>query len=153
MRWVLLAYRLPSRPSTPRITLWRRLRRLGALQIVDGLVALPNRSSTREQLEWLADEILEAGGEATVWLSDTTAPSHDRELVERMARAVAEEYDAVARAARAASREAAPARRRELRRLRRRLQRIRLRDYFPSPEREAAEREVERLAEQVAVPS
>jgi hypothetical protein len=32
--WVLLAYRLPREPSTPRIALWRGLRRLGAAQIV-----------------------------------------------------------------------------------------------------------------------
>src|SRR5262249_39018906 len=32
-RWVLLAYRLPREPSTPRIAVWRRLRRLGALQL------------------------------------------------------------------------------------------------------------------------
>ena len=39
--WVLLAYRLPREPSTPRITVWRKLRRLGVAQLVDGLVALP----------------------------------------------------------------------------------------------------------------
>ena len=54
--WVLLAYRLPREPSTPRIALWRRLRRLGAAQLVDGLVALPHDARTREALEWLADE-------------------------------------------------------------------------------------------------
>ncbi len=32
--WVLLAYRLPREPSTPRIALWRRLRRLGAAQVL-----------------------------------------------------------------------------------------------------------------------
>jgi hypothetical protein len=145
--WVLLAYRLPSRPSTPRITLWRRLRRLGALQIVDGLVALPESSRTREQLEWLADEVLEAGGEATVWLARTAAPSDERALAERMARAVAEEYRGVERAAAEGG-----GSRRELRRLRRGLQRIRGRDHFPPPERAAAEAAVERLAERVTVP-
>ena len=150
MSWVLFAYRLPSEPSTPRITLWRRLRRLGALQVVDGLVALPDSSRTREQLEWLADEVLEAGGEATVWLSRTTAPSHDRALADRMARAVAEEYRGVARAARDALERGEPGRR-ELRRLRRELQRIRGRDHFPPPERGEAEDAVARLAEVLAV--
>ena len=67
--WVLLAYKVPREPSTPRIALWRALRRLGAVQVLDGLVALPADSRTREQLEWLADEVLEAGGEASVWLA------------------------------------------------------------------------------------
>ena len=97
------------------------------------------------------DEVLEAGGEATIWLSRTAAPSHDRGLAERMARAVAEEYRGVERAALAAA-AAGGARLRELRRLRRELQRIRGRDHFPPPERAAAEAAVERLAERVAVP-
>src|SRR5213080_3282008 len=56
-QWVLLAYRLPRDPSTPRIALWRTLRRLGAAQLLDGLVALPADSRTREQLEWAADGV------------------------------------------------------------------------------------------------
>ena len=39
--WVLLAYRMPREPSTPRIAVWRKLRKLGAVQLVDGFVALP----------------------------------------------------------------------------------------------------------------
>jgi len=61
-QWVLLAYRLPREPSTPRINVWRKLRRLGAVQVVDGLVALPADPRTVEAFEWLADEVLEAGG-------------------------------------------------------------------------------------------
>ena len=60
--WVLLAYRLPREPSTPRISLWRKLRRLGAVQVVDGLVTLPADPKTVEAFDWLADEVLEAGG-------------------------------------------------------------------------------------------
>src|SRR6266513_24541 len=55
--WVLLAYRLPRDPSTPRSALWRKLRRLGAEQVLDGLAALPLDARNREQLEWLADEV------------------------------------------------------------------------------------------------
>ena len=72
--WVQLAYRLPREPSTPRIAVWRRLRRLGAVQVVDGLVALPRDSRTQEQLEWLADEIVEANGDATIWIATPAPP-------------------------------------------------------------------------------
>jgi hypothetical protein len=53
VEWVLLAYRMPREPSTPRITVWRKFRRLGAAQIVDGLLALPLDVRTKEQMEWL----------------------------------------------------------------------------------------------------
>src|SRR5256714_12839010 len=61
--WVLLAYRLPREPSTPRIGVWRKLRRLGAVQLVDGLVALPADAATIEAFDWLAEEVVEAGGQ------------------------------------------------------------------------------------------
>src|SRR5258708_8397611 len=60
--WVLLAFRLPREPSTPRIALWRRLKRLGVAQLLDGLVALPLDRRNREQLEWLANDVTEVGG-------------------------------------------------------------------------------------------
>ena len=47
--WVLLAYRLPREPSTPRSALWRKLRRLGAAQLLDGLAALPLDARNRER--------------------------------------------------------------------------------------------------------
>lgn len=138
--WVLLAYRLPREPSTPRIALWRRLRRLGALQLLDGLVALPLRDDTREQLEWLADEVLEAGGEATVWLAEPGSAAEGRALEARMRDAAAHEYRAIAA-------EAARHRGRGIARLRRTLRAIRARDYFEAAERESAESAVEALAE------
>src|SRR5215203_3660149 len=94
-RWVFLAYRLPREPSTPRIALWRKLRRLGAVQLVDGLVALPATARTREQLDWLADEVVEAGGEAWVWVARAGSQGQERMLLARMASAVAEEYETV----------------------------------------------------------
>ncbi len=55
-------YRIPRQPSSPRIAVWRKLRALGAGQLVDGVAALPEDARTREHLEWVADQVLEAGG-------------------------------------------------------------------------------------------
>src|SRR5947207_4408673 len=95
MAWVLLAYRLPRDPSTPRITLWRKLRRLGAAQVVDGLAALPLDARNREQLEWLAEEIVQAEGEATIWVGQLSSAAQERELAQRMSDAIAAEYRAL----------------------------------------------------------
>src|SRR5262245_25562104 len=86
-RWVLLCYRLPREPSTPRITVWRKLKRLGVAQLADGLVALPADARTREQLEWIADEITEAGGEASIWLARPATMEQQRQVAARMAEA------------------------------------------------------------------
>jgi hypothetical protein len=146
LRWVLLAYRVPREPSTPRIAVWRKLRRLGAVQLLDGLVALPLDARTREQLEWLADEVGESGGDAAIWTGELASRAQERALAAEMARAIAAQYEAVAEDATEARDQPPAARRRTLARLRRELRRIRLRDYFPPPERELAQRAVEQLA-------
>ncbi len=143
--WVLLAYRLPREPSTPRIALWRKLRRLGAVQLVDGLVALPATARTREQLDWLADEVVEAAGEAWVWVARAGSQGQERALLARMAAMVAEEYEAVRAEAQAAVEDDGGTRR-LVDRLRRELHRIEARDHASPQARERARRAVEQLA-------
>ena len=147
LRWVFLVYRLPREPSTPRIAVWRKLRRLGAVQLIDGLVALPLDSRTREQLEWLADEVLEAGGEASVWLAEPDTARQTRELAARMSAIVAGQYLDVAAAAENARDHSPAARRRALRSLRTELRRIEQRDHFRAAERAKARHAVEALRE------
>ncbi len=145
-QWVLLAYRLPREPSTPRIALWRALRRVGAVQVLDGLVALPADSRTREQLEWLADTVLEAGGEATVWLAQPASTAQERALAERMQADVGSEYRKLIADAEEAAGTPSAARKRTLARLRRELRRVRRRDYFRASERESAIEVIDALA-------
>ena len=145
----MLAYRLPRQPSNPRVAIWRALRRMGAVQLVDGLVALPADARTREQLDWLADQVLEAGGDASVWVARAGSAGQERALAARMAGAVADSYRAVAADAERATTEPPASARRALARLRRELRRIGQRDYFPPKERDAAREAVRRLAERL----
>ncbi len=144
--WVLLSYRLPREPSTPRIALWRRLRRLGAVQIGDGLVGLPADARTREQLDWLAEEVLEAGGSAGVWLAESGSRAQDHALARELALARAAEYVELTAVATAAAAMKGADRVKILRRVRKQLREITRRDFFPPPERDAATAAVGALA-------
>jgi hypothetical protein len=142
----MLAYHLPREPSTPRITLWRRLRQIGAVQLCAGVAMLPDTPRAREHLEWLAAGVLEAAGEASVWVASPVSAAVHRQLAERMALTIAAEYEEVHRMALRAAGEPEVPRRRALVRLRRELARIGQRDYFPPQERERAVAAVEGLA-------
>lgn len=144
--WVLLLYRLPRDPSTPRTAVWRRLRRLGVAQLSDGLVALPADPRSREALEWVAQQVREADGTAATWLARPTSRSQADELVEQLRAARAGEYAAVAASAREAASLDDAERRRVLRRLRGELRAIRRRDWFAGDEQDDATRTVEALA-------
>ena len=122
--WVLLSYRLPREPSTPRITIWRKLKRLGVAQISDGLIAIPADARTREHLDWLADDITDAGGTASLWLAQPATLTQERDLAAGMAAARAAEYRTVIEQASAAQTASDTDRERTLRRLREELRRI-----------------------------
>ena len=142
----MLSYRLPRDPSGPRTTLWRRLRRLGVAQLSDGLVALPADARTREQLEWLADDVVGAGGTAGVWLARPTTAAQERELATAMAAARAVEYRELIERCRSTGADDGA---RGRARLRKEWRAIGRRDFFPPPEREAAAaalRDLERAA-------
>lgn len=147
--WVLLSYRIPREPSTPRIAVWRKLKRLGAAQIGDGLAALPADARTQEQLEWLAEEIAEAGGTSTLWRAALTSAAQERTLILELKQARSDEYAAIAARARAVRDRAMsdPQAVRDLRSLRRDLRQVQRRDFFPPLERDLARAEMNALAE------
>lgn len=145
-QWVLLAYRLPREPSTPRSSVWRKLKRLGVAHLADGLVTLPADARTREAMEWIAEEVVDNGGEATIWLGRPADAAEAAALSDKMAAAIAAEYAAVTAEARGIRRDELTSRRRAAGRLQRELHRIAARDFFSPPEAETARRAVADLA-------
>lgn len=128
---MLLAYRMPREPSRPRIAVWRKLERLGVARVGDGLVALPEDPRTREQFDWLAEEIGEAGGSAPIWSALPGTMAQEQELITGMRAARQAEYQTVIDEAATAA-DASDARpERVVRRLWAELRRITQRDYFP----------------------
>ncbi len=84
MNWIVFAYSLPAKlRSSPRVTLWRRLKRLGAISPAGGVQILPEREDTVEALQWLAQEIRQAKGDAVIMHVDRFEGLTDEQLIEQ----------------------------------------------------------------------
>jgi DNA-binding transcriptional regulator PaaX len=80
--WILLVYKIPREPTALRASVWRKLKRLGALLMHDAVWILPATPWTREQMQWLAVEIMELGGEAMLWESHLLLNGQEEALVQ-----------------------------------------------------------------------
>lgn len=141
-RWLVLTWRLPSASSTARVATWRSLQRLGAVTLTPGAAILPYSEHLLEQLEWVAEDVVQRGGDAYV-LPVTELPEADEEDIRRRMRE--ERRDEYARIRIAAGRVRDS---RELAAVKRGLARAVERDHFASTGRTAAERAVRRAAKE-----
>ncbi len=123
--WLLLTYKLPSEPSRRRVYVWRKLKRLGAINVYEAVWVLPENPRTREQFQWLAVEIQEMGGEAMVWTGKPGFAGQEEAVRELFVRQVDEAYQELLDRLDGASLEAAEAAQAYMQ--------IRQRDYFDSP--------------------
>src|ERR671935_1192999 len=64
--WLLLLFSLPSNRTTERVAVWRRLKKMGAVQIKTSTYLLPDEPAQYEQFQWLAQQIRDYGGDSTL---------------------------------------------------------------------------------------
>jgi hypothetical protein len=64
--WLLLLFSLPTSRNTERVAVWRRLKKMGAIQIKTSTYLLPDEPAQYEQFQWLAQQIRDYGGDSTL---------------------------------------------------------------------------------------
>ena len=64
--WLLLLFGLPTNRKTERVAVWRRLKKMGAVQIQTSTYLLPDEPAHYEQFQWLAQQIRDYGGDSTL---------------------------------------------------------------------------------------
>ena len=65
-KWILLLYGLPAKKGAARVNLWRQLKKCGALALKTSAYLLPDKPEHHERLQWLAQQVRDSGGEATI---------------------------------------------------------------------------------------
>jgi hypothetical protein len=124
-RWLLLLYKVPPEPTANRVSVWRKLKRLGAILLHDAVWVLPPSPRTLEELRWLSAEIRERGGDALLWEASLHLDGHDEELVRQFLAQVDGAYTEILAALEQPDADLAA--------LSKRYQQSRLHDYFHSP--------------------
>jgi hypothetical protein len=158
--WLLCSYRLPREPTRLRLAIWRRAKRLGALLLHDTLWVLPADARTREDFDWLAEEIEERGGSVMVWQARSVPPLQDAEMLQRFRADADRRYADLSRSAgrllkdirrRRLSPERLELTRQRYRLLERTLRLERRRDYFRAPGRQAVEAALRTTARELGI--
>lgn len=66
LMWLLLLFSLPTKRKTERVAVWRRLKKMGAVQMKTSTYLLPDEPAQYEQFQWLAQQIRDYGGDSTL---------------------------------------------------------------------------------------
>jgi len=90
--WLLLGYSLPTEPSRYRVSVWRRLRKLGAVHLNEGFWVLPNSPSMRSELDGVIREIRSYNGTPSAFTSSDFDPQQNERLRAKFLEARDEEY-------------------------------------------------------------
>jgi len=78
--WILLMYNLPTKPSNFRVRIWRRIQKLGAVGIRNSGYILPDKGSCLEDFQWLKREIVDLGGEASIFFVNSIDDLENAEI-------------------------------------------------------------------------
>src|SRR3954471_23441276 len=137
LTWLLLLYGLPAKGNTARVSLWRKLKKYGAIQLKTSAYVLPDQPEHYERFQWLATEIRESGGEATLIRVSQIEGVADPQIIQMFNEARATEYKEVSQACQALLNGRIKGKEAELAgevgKEQRRFREIKEMDYFRSP--------------------
>jgi hypothetical protein len=144
--WLLLLYSLPAHRNTQRVAVWRRFKKIGALQLTTSTYLLPDQPAHYEHFQWLTKLIRDSGGEATLVRVREIEGMPNEKLIELFNDARDREYASIGKAL------AGFARDRKLRpqmdevaRLTRQFRELRAIDFFNSQRGQEIEMQLQKL--------
>jgi hypothetical protein len=135
--WLLLLFSLPTNRNTERVAVWRRLKKMGAVQIKTSTYLLPDDPAQYEQFQWLAQQIRDYGGDSTLVRAQDIEGLTKEKVIAMFNDARARDYGQLRKALQSfiarrkkMDAEAAAA---EVERLTRQFREVRAVDFFDSP--------------------
>ena len=143
-------YGLPTKRGAARVNLWRQLKKSGALPFKTSAYLLPDRPEQNERLQWLAQQVRDSGGEATLIRVTEIEGLRNEDIVRQFNQARAADYDTLLAALNALVSKnrklAADSFAADLERLTRRFDEVRKMDFFDCPKAQDAQMSLKRAA-------
>jgi hypothetical protein len=143
--WLVLLAQLPSKPSSARVALWRRMRATGATAVVNGALMLPHTNAHEDFFEQSREGIIRRGGTGFVLRVSGSSQESNESIVRLFQSDRSREYDEFAERCTAflneINRESAAGKytfaemeesEQDLKKLARWLAKIQARDFFPN---------------------
>jgi hypothetical protein len=141
--WLLLLYGLPKAQSSERVSLWRKLKKFGAIQIKSSAYVLPDTAANVERFQWLAKQVRDGSGDATLIQASRIEGLSDEQIVglfnEDRARDYREVIDGLNAFVITHAKKKGTGFEGELDRLKRRIQDIKEIDFYSCPAAQDAE--------------
>jgi hypothetical protein len=147
--WLVLLAQLPSKPSSARVAMWRRMRAAGATPVVNGAWMLPHTTVHEDFFEQSREGVIGRGGTGFVLRVSGSSPESDESIVRLFQSDRSREYDEFAERCAAfldeINRESAAEKytfaemeesEQDLKKLARWLPKIQARDFFPNGRRD-----------------
>jgi hypothetical protein len=147
--WLVLLAQLPSKPSSARVAMWRRMRAAGATPVVNGAWMLPNTAAHEDFFEQSREGVIGRGGTGFVLRVSGSSPESNESIVRLFQSDRSREYDEFAERCAAfldeINRESAAEKytfaemeesEQDLKKLQRWLPKIQARDFFPNGRRD-----------------
>ncbi|HTX25594.1 MAG TPA: Chromate resistance protein ChrB [Streptosporangiaceae bacterium] len=147
--WLVFLAQLPSKPSSARVALWRRMRAVGATPVVNGAWMLPRTAAHEDFFEQSCEGVVRHGGTGFVLRVAASSPESEESIVRLFQSDRSREYGEFAERCTAfldeISRESAAGKytfaemeesEQDLKKLARWLTKIQARDFFPHGQRD-----------------
>lgn len=99
LTWLLLIYTIPAEPSRMRAFIWRKLKKIGAISIRDGVWTLPENACTTVVFRAIATKVEQFGGEAILAERAHLNPTRANAITVTCRTARAAEYEELAQEA------------------------------------------------------
>jgi hypothetical protein len=90
-KWIAINYTLPRDPSRVRVSIWRKLKKIGAVSIRQSMWILPSSHENGKLLNEVKDEVSRNGGEAFI-LAFSADEDGEKMIIDNFNAARNEEY-------------------------------------------------------------